>query len=83
MLVLFASGRVYGRASLGVCKDKFVYMSRAWFVSVVCVEMRFCKSCMFGVFVMCGWGLRKKGNRYLLSVCMGLGMKVVVCMLDL
>ena len=54
-LVLFVSGCVYGRADLGVCEGEFVYMSRGWFVSVVCAEMGFCGSCMFGVFVM--WGL--------------------------
>ena len=82
-LVLYVSGCVYRRASLGVYKGKFVYMSRAWFVSMVCVEMRFCRSRVFGVFVMFGWGLRKKGNRDLLSVCMGSRVRVVVCMLSL
>ena len=82
-LVLFASGCVYGRAALGVYEGEFVYMSRVWYVSVVCVELGFCESCMFGVFVVCGWGLCKEDNQYLLCVCMGSGMRVVVCMLDL
>ena len=82
-LVLYASGCVYRRASLGVYKGEFVYISRVWFVSVVCVEMKFCRSLVFDVFVMFGWRLRKKGNRDLLSMCMGSSVRVVVCMLSL